>query len=84
MHSAFPHATALSLVLKHSCSTTNQTYLIGAVVQAPKVIGSTGKILKSGPEDRVFVYYADHGAPGVFSVPSGMPRVASAWQVTEG
>ncbi len=32
--------------------------------QAPKVIGSSGKILKSGPNDRVFVYYADHGAPG--------------------
>ena len=33
-------------------------------LQAPKVIGSTGKILKSGPNDRVFVYFADHGAPG--------------------
>lgn len=35
--------------------------------QAPKVIGSSGKILKSGPNDRVFVYYADHGAPGELS-----------------
>jgi hypothetical protein len=33
--------------------------------QAPKVVGSSGKILKSGPDDRVFVYYADHGAPGM-------------------
>ena len=35
-------------------------------LQAPKVLGSSGKILKSGPNDRVFVYYADHGAPGTF------------------
>ena len=34
------------------------------VLQAPKIIGSTGKVLKSGPNDRVFVYFADHGAPG--------------------
>ena len=24
-----------------------------------------GKVLKSGPSDTVFVYYADHGAPGL-------------------
>lgn len=49
-------------------SISTQTNLNGAVVQAPKVIGSSGKILKSGPEDRVFVYYADHGAPGPPSI----------------
>ena len=32
------------------------------------MVGSSGKILKSGPNDRVFVYYADHGAPGTFLV----------------
>jgi hypothetical protein len=37
---------------------------VNGAMQAPKVIGSSGKILKSGPNDRVFVYYADHGAPG--------------------
>lgn len=30
----------------------------------PAVIGSSGKVIKSGPDDRVFVFYADHGAPG--------------------
>ncbi|KAK9907315.1 hypothetical protein WJX75_001305 [Coccomyxa subellipsoidea] len=39
--------------------------------KAPKVIGSSGKILKSGPNDRVFVYYADHGAPGILGMPNG-------------
>ena len=34
------------------------------VLQAYTAIGSSGKTIKSGPEDRVFVYFADHGAPG--------------------
>lgn len=32
--------------------------------QEPAVIGSSGRTIKSGPNDRVFVFYADHGAPG--------------------
>jgi len=32
-------------------------------------IGS-GKVLKSGPKDHVFVYFADHGAPGLIAFPS--------------
>jgi legumain len=31
-------------------------------------IGS-GKTLKSGPEDRVFIYFSDHGAPGLVAFP---------------
>ena len=31
----------------------------------PAVIGTSGKVIKSGPDDRVFVFYADHGAPGM-------------------
>ena len=30
----------------------------------PAVSSGSGKVIKSGPDDRVFVYYADHGAPG--------------------
>ena len=30
----------------------------------PAVLGSSGKTIKSGPDDRVFVFFADHGAPG--------------------
>ena len=26
---------------------------------------------KSGPEDNVFVYFADHGAPGLVAFPNG-------------
>ncbi|GFT20581.1 legumain [Nephila pilipes] len=31
-------------------------------------VGS-GKVLKSGPNDHVFVYFADHGAPGIIAFP---------------
>jgi legumain len=33
-------------------------------------VGS-GRVIASGPDDRVFVYYTDHGAPGVLGMPSG-------------
>lgn len=33
-------------------------------------IGS-GKVINSGPNDRVFVYFADHGAPGLIAFPYG-------------
>ncbi|KAK9819348.1 hypothetical protein WJX74_009216 [Apatococcus lobatus] len=35
------------------------------------LIGTSGKTIRSGPDDRVFVYYADHGAPGIVGMPSG-------------
>ncbi|XP_014666763.1 PREDICTED: legumain-like [Priapulus caudatus] len=35
-----------------------------------KGIGS-GKVIKSGPNDDVFVNFADHGAPGIVAFPSG-------------
>ncbi|CAK0784835.1 hypothetical protein CVIRNUC_008040 [Coccomyxa viridis] len=51
---------------------TAKTFLqVLAGKRAPKVIGSTGKVLKSGPNDRVFVYFADHGAPGILGMPNG-------------
>lgn len=27
--------------------------------------GGSGKVLDSGPNDHVFIYYADHGSPGI-------------------
>lgn len=30
-----------------------------------------GKVIASGPNDRVFVFYSDHGAPGILGMPSG-------------
>uniref|UniRef100_A0A667ZRP0 Legumain n=1 Tax=Myripristis murdjan TaxID=586833 RepID=A0A667ZRP0_9TELE len=33
------------------------------------VKGGSGKVLKSGPNDHVFVYFTDHGAPGLLAFP---------------
>ncbi|XP_053701015.1 legumain [Synchiropus splendidus] len=35
-----------------------------------KVSGGSGKVLQSGPDDHVFVYFTDHGAPGILAFPS--------------
>jgi len=40
-------------------------------------VGS-GKVLKSGPKDKVFVYFADHGAPGLIAFPSSEVSFLSA------
>jgi legumain len=32
---------------------------------------STGKMIHAGPNDRIFVFYSDHGAPGIIGMPSG-------------
>ncbi|CAL8297668.1 unnamed protein product [Arctogadus glacialis] len=31
--------------------------------------GGSGKVLKSGPNDHVFVYFTDHGGPGILAFP---------------
>lgn len=30
-----------------------------------KVKGGSGKVINSKPEDTIFIYYSDHGGPGV-------------------
>uniref|UniRef100_A0A3Q1FDT2 Legumain n=1 Tax=Acanthochromis polyacanthus TaxID=80966 RepID=A0A3Q1FDT2_9TELE len=35
-----------------------------------QVKGGSGKVLASGPNDYVFVYFADHGAPGILAFPN--------------
>ncbi|CAA0383065.1 unnamed protein product [Arabidopsis thaliana] len=35
------------------------------------VTGGNGKVVKSGPNDNIFIYYADHGAPGLIAMPTG-------------
>lgn len=43
-----------------------------------KVLNGTasGKVLGSGPDDLVFFYFADHGAPGLVAMPAGDPLYA--------
>ncbi|XP_017232099.1 legumain [Daucus carota subsp. sativus] len=33
------------------------------------VKGGSGKVVDSGPNDRIFIYYSDHGGPGVLGMP---------------
>lgn len=42
---------------------TNFLSVLAGDADAMKGIG-TGRVVASGPHDRVFVYYTDHGAPG--------------------
>lgn len=35
-----------------------------------KVVGGSGKVVESGPDDNIFVYFTDHGAPGLIAFPS--------------
>ncbi|KAJ4708156.1 Vacuolar-processing enzyme [Melia azedarach] len=32
--------------------------------------GGSGKVVDSGPNDRIFIYYTDHGGPGVLGMPT--------------
>lgn len=32
--------------------------------------GGSGKVLNSGPNDHIFIYYSDHGGPGVLGMPT--------------
>ncbi|XP_024996631.1 vacuolar-processing enzyme beta-isozyme-like [Cynara cardunculus var. scolymus] len=34
------------------------------------VSGGSGKVLASKPNDKIFIYYADHGGPGVLGMPN--------------
>ncbi|KAG9158386.1 hypothetical protein Leryth_013137, partial [Lithospermum erythrorhizon] len=33
--------------------------------------GGSGKVVESGPNDHIFIYYTDHGGPGVLGMPIG-------------
>ncbi|KAJ8750562.1 hypothetical protein K2173_015723 [Erythroxylum novogranatense] len=32
--------------------------------------GGSGKVVNSGPDDHIFIYYSDHGGPGVLGMPN--------------
>ncbi|XP_071685915.1 vacuolar-processing enzyme beta-isozyme-like [Rutidosis leptorrhynchoides] len=37
---------------------------------ASGVTGGSGKVLSSKPQDKIFVYYTDHGGPGILGMPT--------------
>ncbi|XP_025888413.2 vacuolar-processing enzyme [Solanum lycopersicum] len=36
------------------------------------ITGGSGKVLNSAPNDHIFIYYVDHGGPGIVSMPTGV------------
>jgi legumain len=36
----------------------------------PAITGGSGKVVNSGPDDHIFVFYSDHGSPFVLGMPS--------------
>ena len=32
------------------------------------VVGGSGKVVNSGPNDHIFIFYSDHGGPGVLGM----------------
>ncbi|XP_031165736.1 legumain [Sander lucioperca] len=55
---------------------TPQNFLAVLKGDSSKVKGGSGKVLKSGPNDHVFVYFTDHGAPGILAFPNDDLNVA--------
>ena len=53
----------------HQITPKNFLAVLRGDAVAMKGIG-TGRVVASGPSDRVFVYFADHGAPGMLAFPS--------------
>ncbi|XP_071752418.2 legumain [Centroberyx gerrardi] len=49
---------------------TPENFLAVLKGDAASVKGGSGKVLKSGPNDHVFVYFTDHGAPGILAFPN--------------
>ncbi|XP_060175104.1 vacuolar-processing enzyme-like [Lycium barbarum] len=39
--------------------------------------GGSGKVVNSGPNDYIFIYYTDHGSPGEIEMPTGPPVIAN-------
>uniref|UniRef100_A0A8D3DV75 Legumain n=1 Tax=Scophthalmus maximus TaxID=52904 RepID=A0A8D3DV75_SCOMX len=53
---------------------TPENFLAVLKGDSSKIKGGSGKVLKSGPNDHVFVYFTDHGAPGILAFPNDEVR----------
>ncbi|KAK9232789.1 hypothetical protein WN943_023037 [Citrus x changshan-huyou] len=44
----------------------------GIIINKPTALtGGSGKVVNSGPNDYIFIYYADHGSAGMVAMPTG-------------
>lgn len=51
-------------------SVTSENFFGVILGDKSKVKGGSGKVIDSKPEDRIFIYYSDHGGPGVLGMPN--------------
>ncbi|KZV37220.1 Gamma vacuolar processing enzyme [Dorcoceras hygrometricum] len=50
---------------------TAENFLSVILGNKTAVKGGSGKVVDSSPNDHIFIYYTDHGGPGVLEMPSG-------------
>jgi legumain len=50
---------------------TAHNFLAALLGDKAALTGGSGKVVDSGPDDHIFVYYTDHGGPGVLGMPVG-------------
>ncbi|CAB4274622.1 unnamed protein product [Prunus armeniaca] len=48
----------------------NYRHQVSSSTSQRAMTGGSGKVLKSGPNDHVFIYYADDGSAGLLGMPS--------------
>ncbi|XP_057524188.1 vacuolar-processing enzyme-like [Amaranthus tricolor] len=51
-------------------SLTSHNFLAAILGNKTAIKGGSGKVVNSGPNDRIFIYYSDHGSPGVLTMPN--------------
>ncbi|KMT17972.1 hypothetical protein BVRB_2g033180 [Beta vulgaris subsp. vulgaris] len=51
-------------------SLTTLNLLAAILGNKTAIKGGSGKVVDSGPNDRIFIYYSDHGSPGVLTMPN--------------
>lgn len=49
---------------------TVNNFLAAILGDKTALSGGSGKVVDSGPNDHVFIYYSDHGGPGVLGMPT--------------
>ena len=47
---------------------TVNNFLAAFLGNKSALTGGSGKVIESGPEDHIFVFYSDHGGPGVLGI----------------
>ena len=46
------------------------TFFAAILGNKSALTGGSGKVVNSGPNDHIFIYYSDHGGPGVLGMPT--------------